>query len=81
MKSWGLLPDFHVHCITSELYNALNLGNRIARITIVIRAGERHNLFHSQFCDCSHYLLCAAYLRDNKTLNWCFIANIAMRNP
>ena len=69
-KSQEFRSKCQVFCLTISSRNALNLGNRISRITYMIHANERHILFRSQFWDCSDYLPYGAYLREIKSLNW-----------
>lgn len=81
----GKSREFHskiqVFSLTFTSCNALNLGNRTARITNMIHANERHILFRSQFWDCSDYLLYGAYLRGITSLNWEFVTISTARNP
>ena len=80
-KSREFRSKFQVFCLTFSSRNALNLGNRTARITIVIHANERHILFRSQFWDCSDYLPSGVYFRGIKSMSWEFISISTSRNP
>ena len=80
-KSREFRLKIHGFSLTFTSCNALNLGNRITRITIMIHANERHILFRSQFWDCSDYLPCGAYLCGIKLLNWEFVTISTTRNP
>ena len=80
-KSREFRSKFQVFCLTFSSRNALNLGNRTVRITIVIHANEWHILFRSQFWDCSDYLPIGVYFRGIKSMSWEFISISTMRNP
>ena len=80
-KSRECRSKFQVFSLIFTSCDALNLGNRTARITNMIHVNERHILFRSQFWDCSDYLPCGMYLRGIKSLNWEFVTISTTKNP